>query len=105
MNIRFLEPARIELDDAYAWYEAEQKNLGKQFLEEIRISLRRIAIFPDSCAFIAPGLRRCLAKRFPYMIVYGIDNETIVIVAVAHMHREPMYWQQRQPLSDNLPEM
>ena len=95
MNIRFLEPARIELDDAITWYETEQKNLGRLFLDEVRFALKRITTFPESCATIAPGLRRCLTRRFPYMLVYGIDNETVVIVAVAHLHREPMYWHGR----------
>jgi len=36
MNIRFLEPAGIELDDVISWYETEQKNLGRLFLEEVR---------------------------------------------------------------------
>lgn len=29
------------------------------------------------------------------MLIYGIEDGTIIIVAVAHMHREPMYWQGR----------
>jgi plasmid stabilization system protein ParE len=95
MIIRFLEPARIELDDAISWYDSEQENLGRLFFEEVRFALKRITTFPESCAQIAPGLRRCLTRRFPYMLVYGIDNETVVIVAVAHLHREPMYWRDR----------
>jgi plasmid stabilization system protein ParE len=95
MNISFLEPARIELDDAISWYETEQEKLGRLFLEEVHFALKRITTFPESCSTIAPGLRRCITRRFPYMLVYGIDNETVVIVAVAHLHREPMYWQGR----------
>jgi hypothetical protein len=30
MNIRFLEPARNELDDAFDWYEMEQRGLGRR---------------------------------------------------------------------------
>ena len=95
MNLRFLEPAQIELDEAISWYETEQEYLGKRFLEEVRLTLKRIMAFPESCTFIAPGLRRCMTRRFPFMLIYGIDGETIVVVAVAHMHREPMYWQGR----------
>jgi len=41
---------------------------------------------------IEQGLRRCLLSRFPYGIIYGVDSETIIVVAVAHLHREPRYW-------------
>ena len=95
MNIRFLEPARNELDDAVDWYEMEQNGLGRRFLAGIQSVLKRISVFPDSCALIAPGLRRCLTRKFPYMVVYGLDNNTVIIVAVAHMHRLPLYWQGR----------
>jgi len=95
MIIRLLEPAQIELDDAFAWYETEQKGLGKSFVREVQHTLKRIGVFPESCQFIVPGLRRCLTRRFPYMVVYGLEANTIVVVAVAHMHREPLYWQNR----------
>jgi len=95
MNIRFLEPARNELDDAVDWYEMEQSGLGQRFLAEIRSALKRITVFPDSCTVISPGLRRCLTRKFPYMLVYGIEERTVVIVAVAHMHRAPQYWKCR----------
>lgn len=70
MNIRFLEPAKNELDDAFDWYEMEQRGLGRRFLAEIQSALKRITVFPDSCAVIAPGLRRCMTRKVPYMLVY-----------------------------------
>jgi hypothetical protein len=41
---------------------------------------------------IEPEIRRSLLARFPYTIVYGIDAQTIIVIAVAHTHREPRYW-------------
>jgi len=40
-------------------------------------------------------IRRCLIKRFPYSILYGINVDMIVIIAIAHLHRKPNYWQGR----------
>ena len=39
MNVHFLEPAGIELDDAVSWYEMEQENLGRLFLKEVKFVL------------------------------------------------------------------
>lgn len=36
MKIELLEPAQIELDEAFSWYECQQVNLGIQFLNEVR---------------------------------------------------------------------
>ena len=30
--------------------------------------------------------------RFPYGVMYGIDEDTIIVIAVAHLHRDPRYW-------------
>ena len=33
MNIEFLQAAQMELNDSFNWYEAQQKNLGRQFIQ------------------------------------------------------------------------
>jgi plasmid stabilization system protein ParE len=92
MNIEFLQAAQAELDDAFIWYETQQKNLGQQFISEFDTTVKRLSIFPLAYSEIEKGVRRCLVKRFPYGILYGINENTIVIIAVAHLHREPNYW-------------
>ena len=92
MNIRFLSLARQELDDAYAWYEREAFGLGFELLDEIDRTIHRIKAYPYSCEEFTTGLRRALVNRFPYGLIYGLEGNTIVVVAIAHLHREPYYW-------------
>ncbi|MCX5811246.1 MAG: type II toxin-antitoxin system RelE/ParE family toxin [Proteobacteria bacterium] len=95
MKIRFLTPAQWEVNDAVQWYNDQKIGLGIEFLDELDMTVRRIAAFPESYREIEQGLRRCLLSRFPYVLIYGIDKKTIIIVAVAHLHREPRYWIER----------
>ena len=92
MRIHFLAVAREELDDAFAWYQRQSAGLGYEFLDELDRVVRRIKAYPESCAELTHGLRRGLLSRFPYSLVYGKDADSIVIVAVAHLHRAPRYW-------------
>lgn len=92
MKIRFLTLAQIEVDEAVAWYDQRSTKLGQDFLIELDLAVRRIISFPFSCPEIEPGLRRCLIAYFPYGIIYNIDEDTIVVLAVANLHREPRYW-------------
>ncbi|HBG92171.1 MAG: plasmid stabilization protein [Nitrospirae bacterium GWF2_44_13] len=92
MKVRFLKPAQHEVDDAVAWYDSQSRDLGTRFLDDLDRTIRRIITFPLSCAEIEPDIRRCLLTRFPYGVIYGIDSDAIVVIAVAHLHREPQYW-------------
>lgn len=92
MKVRFLTLAQQELDDATAWYDERAEGLGHEFLDELDRTVRRAISFPRSCPEIEAGIRRCLIARFPYGLIYGIDDDTIVVVAVAHLHRRPDYW-------------
>lgn len=92
MKLRFLILAQRELDDAVAWYNEQAAGSGQEFLDELDRVVRRAVTFPMSCPEIEPGVRRCLLARFPYGLIYGVDRKTIVLVAVAHLHREPRYW-------------
>ena len=92
MKVEFLKAAQTELDQAFEWYETQQKDLGVQFLNEFDAVVRRIISYPESYILIEKTIRRCLVKRFPYGILYGIDVDKIVVIAVAHLHRKPDYW-------------
>jgi plasmid stabilization system protein ParE len=95
VNVRFLVPAQKELDDAVVWYNDRTRELGQAFLDEFDRAVRRALVFPLSYPEVAPELRRCLLNRFPYGIIYGLDGESLVVVAVAHLHRAPRYWMDR----------
>lgn len=36
-------------------------------------------------------------QRFPYGVIYEPAVTEIIVVAIAHLHREPGYWQGRVP--------
>ena len=95
MNVVFGDAAKIELSETFEWYEVQQKGLGKRFALALDLTKKRISVFPDISSEIAKGIRRAIIKGFPYGLIYSIRNEEIEIIAVAHLHREPMYWDER----------
>ena len=95
MTIRFLEIAEIELDQAIHWYGTQAPGLGEAFLIEVLSVADRITRFPDAWHLIGENIRRCRLNRFPYGLIYAVDNEDILVLAVAHLHRRPEYWRDR----------
>src|SRR5512139_2064059 len=97
MKVLFLRPAQCEVDDAHEWYDSQSHGVGSLFLDDLDRTIRRMAAYPHVGREIGQGLRRCILSRFPCGIIYGIDSEAIIVVAVAHLHREPHYWTDRLP--------
>ena len=92
MKVRFTLLAQRELDDAFLWYSAQAAGLGQSFLDEIDRAVRLAAAYPLAFPEMVSGLRRCLLHRFPYGLIYGLDDMTLTVVAVAHLHRKPSHW-------------
>ncbi len=97
MNIQFLEPARAELIDAVSYYNRQRQGLGAEFANEVRVAIERIIEYPEAWPLVAKRTRRCRTKRFPYGIIYQIRGDTLIIVAVLHLRREPQSWKTRIP--------
>lgn len=96
MNVAFLQEAQAELDDAFSWYEEQAVGLGYEFLDELDQTLRLIATFPEFHPLVDKTLRRCLVNRFPYGVFYGAVDDSIIVVAIAHLRRKPSYWNHRK---------
>lgn len=82
MNVEFHPQAEEEFVGAVDYYEAREVNLGLAFAREIRATVLRILERPSAWPIVETGIRRCLARRFPYSILYAIDGETLMVLAV-----------------------
>jgi toxin ParE2 len=95
MKVRLLVPAAAELEEAVAWYRALAPALDQRLLAEVRAGCRLIAEHPHAWHPIESGVRRFRLRHFPYGLIYVIEAEEIIVLAVAHLHREPTYWRSR----------
>lgn len=91
----FHPEAEEEFIAAARFYEQHAEGLGREFIAEVRHTLRRVVVHPGSGALFSRGLRRALVDRFPYAVLYRAEVEQILVVAVMHLHRRPGYWRRR----------
>jgi plasmid stabilization system protein ParE len=95
VTVRFLAPAREEFLRAVTFYERQAPGLGAEFYDDTVRALDMVSSSPHSGAPFEGSMRRLLLQRFPYSIIYQAEEETILVVAVAHQRRRPGYWKDR----------
>ena len=61
-------------------------------------TIERILKAPTRWRIIEQNVRRCLAHTFPYSVLYTVEDDFVLILAVAHCAREPGYWRERVAL-------
>jgi plasmid stabilization system protein ParE len=87
--------ALLEYQEAALYYEVRDASLAHRFVEAIEDAIRRIVESPLSWRVVDDDVRRCLTRHFPYAVLYTVDGDDILIVAIMHGHREPGYWRGR----------
>jgi len=95
MQFEFSPEARAEFDDGEQYYEQQLTGLGLRFRHEVREALLRIRSWPLAAPIEQGDIRRLVLTRFPYKLLYSVEADRIYIIAVAHLHRLPSYWIER----------
>jgi plasmid stabilization system protein ParE len=67
-----------------------------RFLAELDRALAAVGETPHRWPPYLHGTHRLHLRRFPYWIVYRIESDHVLIVAVAHDRRRPDYWRARR---------
>jgi len=95
MTVRFLAPARIELREAIAYYNSKELQLGSRFGEAVKRAASSIVQYPLAWPSASEVTHHCQVRGFPYSLIYCLESNEVVIVAVMHNRREPQHWRER----------
>jgi len=94
-ELEYLEEALDEAESAARWYAERSAAAAVAFSEELDAAESAITRLPDAWPRFEHNTRRYLLRRFPFSVVYRVEADRVLIVAVAHAHRRPGYWKSR----------
>lgn len=103
MKYTFHPAALTEYAEAVKFYAERRVDTAQAFINAVEDAIFRIVESPKRWIIIDEDIRRCLTHKFPYAILYTIEDEVILILAFMHCNREPGYWKERvkQQLPDS----
>lgn len=95
MIVRYLRDALRDFDEALAYYLERSPEVAQRFADAVRAEEDMIRDFPQLANSAGGRFHVLPVTKFPYSLVYVRREHEIVIVAVAHQKRRPVYWKKR----------
>jgi plasmid stabilization system protein ParE len=81
--------AILEIQKAFEWYEDNRSGLGYEMIQEIEEGFERLSKHPHHYSATNKKYRKVRINRFPYMIVFEIEDTKVIIIALRHIKQEP----------------
>lgn len=83
------------MHETMSYYSQQVPGLGDIFMNTLKTVVQDVAEHPYRWPIIRQNIHRRLIHRFPYGILYRIEEDAIVIIAITHLRRRPSYWIER----------
>ena len=97
MSVEYHPAVEAELKAIQSYYEDRSPGLGLRFADEFERQVLELAARPERWMVAMADIRRCLMKRFPYIIYFRrVDPERIRVTVVKHQRRHPDYGRERK---------
>ncbi len=88
-GVRFLEEAQADVEAGSRHYREIDPELGRRFTDRIVDSAYDLVDCPERCPEVRPGVRQLVLRQFPYLVLYVVEPEDVVVVAVVGSTRDP----------------
>jgi len=87
--------AEAEAREARLRYRASDPTVAVRFMAALDRAMDQVADHPERWPSYLHGTRRLLVRRFPFAIVYRVEAQRVLVVAIVHQRRRPGYWRRR----------
>lgn len=94
-SLSLTQAAKLDVQEAWLWYEEKQSGLGDDFISSLDSTISIIIQNPFLFEVKFEGLRVAPTKRFPFRVIYYLEDTQIGVIAVFHTSRNPTVWKER----------
>jgi addiction module RelE/StbE family toxin len=89
MKVRYTETALIEIDEIFEYISERNASAAKRVVARVEQTIRNLGDFPEMAqASDEPGVRRMPVSRYPFIVLYTISADEVVILHVRHGARQ-----------------
>jgi hypothetical protein len=73
----------------FLWYEEKSEGLGSRFVAEVEKMIEYVAQNPLHFQVKYKDYREAIMKKFPYVIIYQVKNDLIILSSVFPCKNDP----------------
>lgn len=89
-HLELRDEAWLEWQDASLHYDLEKQGLGARFDKAVLAALEHLTSVTARYQVRENGFRYAPVAKFPYRIVFEIDEDTVVVYNIYHSSRKPL---------------
>jgi len=94
-TVKILTEASIDIKEVTTWYKDISQFLASRFISQLYDGFAKITNNPNAWFNLTKRVRRYKLPDFPYIILFFIDGDNIIVFAVIHEKRNPKTWKRR----------
>lgn len=95
MKLSYHNLAEAEIDNSLSWYKERSEQAFDQFRIRLASALSFIVQSPERFPRVNNEFRSARVNKFPYKIIFRVEQGTVFVIALAHDKRDPEYWKDR----------
>ena len=92
-NLIITEKAESHIVAAATYYEEQLPGLSERFIAELKVAYLKIGANPQHYSYIFKNqkYRDVKLSKFPYVVIFEIDNKDVIVLAVLNTHQETKF--------------
>jgi len=94
-RVRYHPLFDCDVREAADWYDKRAAGLGDAFAETVRQCAAKIIADPERFAKLSMGCRYHRLKRFPYVLLFDLVDDELLMLGVLHTARSMNKWRER----------
>jgi len=91
-KIKVFPDALVDIQKATDWYNEQSHGLGTRFQKQAIKQINKLSQTAESFTVRYDNVRCMVIKKFPLMVHFLIEEETVIIFALFHTSRNPKIW-------------
>ncbi len=95
IEYRLIPEASQDYQEAMEWYQNRSERAANGFARAVEIARIDICRTPNLWPYYDDRNRVYVLRRYPFNVIYRVEPDAVVVLAIAHNRRARDYWKDR----------